>query len=74
MAVLGSRDNENGPPGREAAVESKTKSGKTSLKKTVGGTPRAQDGHVGKALRSAYQQTVSEDVPSEFLDLLSKLA
>lgn len=33
-----------------------------------------RDGDVGKALRSAYQQTVSEDVPQEMLDLLSKLA
>jgi hypothetical protein len=34
-------------------------------------TPR--DGSVGNALRSVYQQTVNEEVPSEFLDLLGKL-
>ena len=32
-----------------------------------------QDSNVGNALRSAYQQTVNEDVPPEFLDLLGKL-
>lgn len=28
---------------------------------------------VGTALRSAYEQTVNEDIPSEMLDLLGKL-
>ncbi|HEX8669858.1 MAG TPA: NepR family anti-sigma factor [Allosphingosinicella sp.] len=28
---------------------------------------------VGHALRAAYQQTVSEDIPPEMLDLLGKL-
>lgn len=32
-----------------------------------------QDSNVGNALRSVYQQTVNEDVPREFLDLLGKL-
>ena len=32
-----------------------------------------RDASVGNALRSVYQQTVNEDVPSEFLDLLGKL-
>jgi hypothetical protein len=41
-------------------------------------TPRAGskgkgEGSVGNALRSVYQQTVNEEVPSEFLDLLGKL-
>jgi hypothetical protein len=30
-------------------------------------------GEVGTALRSAYEQTVSENIPSELLDLLGKL-
>lgn len=34
---------------------------------------RTRDGNVGEALRSVYQQTVNEDVPPEFLDLLGKL-
>ena len=33
-----------------------------------------RDGSVGNALRSVYQQTVNEDVPPEFLDLLGKLS
>jgi hypothetical protein len=32
------------------------------------------DPHVANALRNAYQEAVSEDVPQEFLDLLGKLA
>jgi hypothetical protein len=36
----------------------------------------AQDGdpHVSSALRSAYEETVREDVPREFLDLLGRLS
>lgn len=43
------------------------------------GTPRKKktaprdDGHIGNALRSVYQRTVSEDIPLEMLDLLKKL-
>lgn len=44
------------------------KSGKRG-KKT--GTP--ENGAVGTTLRSVYQQTVNEDIPSELLDLLGKL-
>ena len=33
----------------------------------------AGDGDVGNALRSIYQKTVDEAVPSEMLDLLGKL-
>ena len=32
-----------------------------------------RDANVGAALRSVYSQTVDEPIPSEFLDLLSKL-
>jgi Anti-sigma factor NepR len=35
---------------------------------------RGADPHVANALRNAYQQAVSEDVPQEFLDLLGKLS
>lgn len=35
---------------------------------------KGTDPHVSNALRSAYQATVQEDVPSEFIDLLGKLA
>lgn len=33
----------------------------------------SRDASVGAALRSVYAQTVDEDIPDEFLDLLSKL-
>lgn len=33
-----------------------------------------EDPHVAHALRSAYEETVKEDVPAAFLDLLGKLA
>lgn len=35
--------------------------------------PSKDDGHVGQVLRTVYQRTVDEDIPSEMLDLLSKL-
>ena len=34
---------------------------------------RGHDPHVANALRNAYQEAVSEDIPQEFLDLLGKL-
>jgi hypothetical protein len=34
---------------------------------------RSKTGEVGKALRSVYDTTLREDVPSDFLDLLGKL-
>lgn len=34
---------------------------------------RAPIPEVGNALRSAYEQAVNEDIPSEMLDLLGKL-
>ena len=37
-------------------------------RKKRGNTPE-----VGHALRAAYQQTINEDIPPEFLDLLGKL-
>jgi hypothetical protein len=37
------------------------------------GTGRSRAGDVGKALRSVYDVTLREDVPSDFLDLLGKL-
>ena len=37
--------------------------------------PRAKRGaDVGRALRSVYDETVREDVPDDFLDLLGKLS
>jgi len=34
---------------------------------------RGRDPHVANALRNAYEEAVSEDVPQEFIDLLGKL-
>ncbi len=34
---------------------------------------RGADPHISHALRSAYEEAVKEDVPTEFLDLLGKL-
>lgn len=46
-------------------------------RKTAGSTPGARvqskDRDMGAALRSVYQQTVEENIPSEMLDLLGKL-
>jgi len=37
-------------------------------------TGNSVQGNVGSALRSAYEQTVSENIPAEMLDLLGKLS
>jgi hypothetical protein len=34
---------------------------------------KKEDGHVSQVLRTVYQRAVDEDIPSEMLDLLSKL-
>ena len=39
----------------------------------AGRTPRSKASDVGKALRSVYDNTLREDVPRDFLDLLGKL-
>jgi hypothetical protein len=44
---------------------------------TAGTRPKAGNsvqGNVGSALRSAYEQTVSENIPPEMLDLLGELS
>jgi hypothetical protein len=51
----------------EPQRESETEHVATSKKKR-GGSPE-----IGHALRSAYQQAVSETIPPEMLDLLGKL-
>jgi len=62
--ALSVEDNKTGEsrPGKSA------RSAKVSSRKSI-----AQDNNIGNALRSVYQQTVNEDVPREFLDLLGKL-
>ena len=44
----------------------------SSSHKSASSTAQA-DGQVSQALRSVYQRAVEEDIPSEMLDLLSKL-
>jgi hypothetical protein len=34
----------------------------------------ARSGDIGRALRSVYDETLREDVPDDFLDLLGKLS
>ncbi|HKX23011.1 MAG TPA: NepR family anti-sigma factor [Rhizorhapis sp.] len=36
--------------------------------------PALGDGSIGNALRSVYQQTIDEDIPTEMIDLLKKLS
>lgn len=40
----------------------------------TGGSARPKAGDVGRALRSVYDNTLREDVPEDFLDLLGKLS
>lgn len=63
VEVLGS-DDSNGRP--ELA---ETKPGKTKAARKGAGTDE-----VGRALRSAYDETLQEDVPDDFLSLLGKLS
>jgi hypothetical protein len=39
-----------------------------------GGSKRGSRSDVGRALRSVYDETLREDVPDDFLDLLGKLS
>lgn len=60
-------------PGLEQgrSPESSVKSTDTAK---AGRTPAGkEEGHVADALRTAYQRTVDEAIPSEMLDLLRKL-
>jgi len=47
------------------------KGGKAGTRPKAGNSVQ---GNVGSALRSAYEQTVSENIPPEMLDLLGKLS
>ncbi|WP_240334181.1 NepR family anti-sigma factor [Sphingobium estronivorans] len=47
--------------------------GKNSATRKKRVTVAKDEGQVGNALRSVYQRAVEEDIPSEMLDLLSKL-
>ena len=61
------------------ALERKNRSGLSaggskSGKNEIDSARKSVPGDVGSALRSAYDQAISEDIPSEMLDLLGKLA
>lgn len=45
----------------------------TKVRKPGGTKVHSKDGDVGEALRSTWQKTVDETVPSDMLDLLNKL-
>jgi len=64
-SVLSVEDNKKGASRSDKSERSAKAQGRK--------TSAAQDNSVGNALRSVYQQTVNEDVPREFLDLLGKL-
>lgn len=64
--------NGNGPKEKEG-VRSGAK--RQSPGRTVADKPAPlDDSQVGTVLRSVYQQTISEDIPAEMLDLLKKLS
>jgi hypothetical protein len=53
---------------------STTAQGEPKVKKAPGRRKGAGPDEVGKALRSAYDETLRENVPDDFLDLLGKLS
>jgi hypothetical protein len=59
-----SADNNNSTPSRDDP----------KVKKAPSRRKGAGTDEVGKALRSAYDETLREDVPDDFLDLLGKLS
>ncbi len=63
MEVLAADDNQ---------VKRKARSSRSA--KLAQDAEKSLDLPVGDALRSIYQQTVDEDIPKEFLDILGKLA
>jgi hypothetical protein len=62
-----SEENDKDSPSLERARSRSRRSRKRD------GTSRSRAGDVGKALRSVYDSTLREDVPTDFLDLLGKL-
>jgi len=64
-----SEGSKNDHPARSGSGKPRTKAGRK------GASPaRAKAGDVGRALRSVYDNTLREDVPRDFLDLLGKLS
>jgi hypothetical protein len=57
----------------ESALSSEKTQKPEMTRKAAGKKVHSKDQDMGAALRSVYQKTVEENVPSEMLDLLSKL-
>ena len=61
------------------ATERKGVEGQAGRRRSVEAAPRGrrrpgpEQGEVGKALRSVYDDTVKESIPDDLLDLLGKL-
>ncbi len=53
--------------------DSGLKTAMSTRRKRAAPAASKDDGHVAQALRTVYQRAVAEDIPSEMLDLLSKL-
>lgn len=58
--------------GSSQNVDVPAESGKPSTAKRANPKDK-KSGDVGRALRSVYDSTLQEDVPSDFMDLLGKL-
>lgn len=59
----------NDHPAKSGRGKPRAKAGRRA-----GNPARAKAGDVGKALRCVYDNTLREDVPRDFLDLLGKLS
>lgn len=57
----------------ELVDEKKVRQGKDASQSPARKRAPRADIHVSGALRTAYEETVREDIPAEFLDLLGKL-
>jgi hypothetical protein len=62
----------SGDPAPSKSTASQAKDGQARNGKARG--KKQSDINVGSALRSVYDQTVSENIPAEMIDLLGKLA
>ena len=63
-----SEERDNDPPAGGQREKSKSRRARKAK------SPPAKAGDVGRALRSVYDNTLREDVPPDFLDLLGKLS
>lgn len=66
----GSTDADTDSPD-SAVPNAAVKAAPTARRRTP--APAREDAHVSQVLRTVYQRAVEEDIPSEMLDLLSKL-